>query len=104
MAKIRPKGIEGSKWQIPILKNISKGGCCFIGGNAYKAGQFLEMEIQFPTLEDPMRFVVMVVRNEVLEKSNPPLNKTGVKFVKMDDMKIDRFSEAIEFFLKKEKG
>jgi hypothetical protein len=100
-ARVKPKDSSDAKWQVPILKNISESGCFFIGGVVHEIGEILEIEIQFPTLSEPMRFLGEVVRSETDDKLQPPVHRIGVHFKEMDESKRHKFAETIDFFLKK---
>jgi len=91
----------GDVWEVGTIKNISEGGCYFGTGKEMKVGLPLEIQVQFPAIKEPMRFVGEVTRCESGDAQN--LFFVGIKFLEMDQQKKDEFLHVITFFLKKQK-
>lgn len=100
MGMCRVKG--NPNWDIPSIENVSKNGCFFHCSRLYRLGQIIELEIQFPTMNGPMRFEAEVKR--VAVNDNLPMQRygTGVRFLRWEAKKKDNFVQALDFFLKKQ--
>ena len=101
VTKFRPKGQEDAHWEVPILENISEGGCFFYSSSPHAVGDMLEIEIQFPMLQEPMKFIGEVKRYKTDVHASQTRYGIGVQFLEMDEEKKKKFVETINFFLKK---
>ncbi len=102
VVKYRPQQSKDSaNWEVAVIQNISKGGCYFFSRIPHKTGEILDIEIQFPNLLAPMKFLAEV--NRCAHSSDPSLPKygIGVYFTEMDESKRIIFEQTLEFFLKK---
>jgi len=101
--KFKPHTIEDLPvWETATIQNISTGGCSFFSSRSYKVGDILDIEIQFPLLREPMKFLGQVKRSEGEKDKKLSLYNIGVQFIEMDADKIGAFKQTVEFFLKKQ--
>ena len=100
--KFRQQKKPEANWEVSLIQNISKGGCYCFGRIPLELGEILDIEIQFPTLEDPMKFVGEVKRCERSRDKNLAIHGIGIQFTEMDEGKRDTFYQTLDFFLKKQ--
>lgn len=92
-----------ANWEVVIVQNISKTGCYFFSQTAYKAGEILDIEIQFPNLAVPMEFTGEVKRCVENSGRNLPKYGIGIYFTGVDEDKKNIFDQTLDFFLKKKR-
>jgi len=93
----RPQG-----WEVSVIRNISLGGCYFYSNIRYEIGQILDIEVQFPSLLEPMKFVGEVKRYEENLDASVHIYGVAIQFQGMDEKKKNTFIETVNFFLKKQ--
>ncbi|MDD5730255.1 MAG: PilZ domain-containing protein [Candidatus Omnitrophica bacterium] len=89
-------------WEVSVIQNISKCGCCFFGSVQFELGAVLDVEIKLPSMKEPMTFVGEVKRCDSNKDRNMNSFRIGVKFLEMDETKKDNFFSTVDFFLKKQ--
>lgn len=96
------KSESPDSWEVSTIKNISLGGCYFYSSVSYEIGEFLDIEVRFPAIIEPMKFIGEVKRCERSE--DPKVNKygIGIQFQGMDEEKKNSFIKTIGFFLQKQ--
>ena len=100
VAKYRPSQDESrQEWEVSCIQDISQGGCSFTSRFPFDIEGRLDIEIQFPALEGPMRFVGVVKRCD----KRASLYFIGVEFIEMDEVKKNIFFQTLDFFLKKKR-
>ena len=103
VARFRLKGDAEGRWEVPIVKNISEGGCYFYCSTFHEVNQTLEIEIQFPKIKKPMHFLGKVKRCDVEKGAGTSRYGVAVCFSQMEEAKKKNFVETINFFLKKQR-
>ncbi|MFH0828242.1 MAG: PilZ domain-containing protein, partial [Candidatus Omnitrophota bacterium] len=63
-------------WEVATIKDISLGGCYFYSNFPYEKGELLDLEVRFPAIIEPMKFIGEVKRCERSE--DPKVNKYGI--------------------------
>ncbi|MBN1794346.1 MAG: PilZ domain-containing protein [Candidatus Omnitrophica bacterium] len=102
-ARFRPQEDTVGAWEVPIIENISQGGCYFYSTKPYRIGQLLDIEIQFPALGKPVHFTGKIKRLATNEQMRVRRFGMGVSFISMDAQHKAGFVETLAFFLTKQK-
>ncbi|RKY32985.1 MAG: hypothetical protein DRP74_01455 [Candidatus Omnitrophota bacterium] len=88
---------------VSTIQNISETGCFFYSACHYKIGEKLDVEIRFPLIAEPAKFVAEVKRC-IEEDPKIPKYAIGILFIDVDQEKKDAFIKTLDFFLKKRSG
>ena len=102
-ARFRSQEDMGSDWEVPIIENISRGGCYFYSTKPDRIGQLLDIEIQFPALGKPVHFTGKIKRMATNDQMRVRRFGMGVSFTSMDAQHKAGFIDTLAFFLKKQK-
>ncbi len=76
--------------------NISASGVLFKSNGPIALDTILDLKINFPTLEEPVRTLAKVVRVRVA-KVKPKYFEVGVQFIDIAEQKTTLMDEAIKF-------
>lgn len=96
--KSRPQ----EKYELTQLKNIGKGGMCFVTSRKFEPGTQINIELHTPYLAETT-YLEGVVR-ESHEKAKDLLYETRLQFECLDPQAEFLLAKLIEFFLNGEKG
>ena len=103
IVKFRSEKPEGlSQLQVSTIQNISEGGCSFFSAVQYQLEEKLHLEIQFPSIREPMKFQGIVKRCEYLAGKKISPYFIGIQFTGMDETKKNGFIQTLSFFLNKQ--
>jgi len=91
-----------SDLQVSTIQNISRGGCSFFSNASYNLEERLHIEIKFPSLREPMKFLGIVKRCEFNKEHKISPYYIGVQFTEMDEAKKNIFFQTLDFFLGKQ--
>lgn len=101
MIRYRLRDQVSAVWNVSTVKNISLGGCCFFSDTAYKPGDILDIEVQFPMIMEAMKFIGEVKRcdERIEHKSSYGI---GIQFKDMDATKQNQFLDTLGFFMNRQ--
>ncbi len=103
IVKFRSEKLESlSELQVSTIQNISEGGCSFFSATQYHLEERLHLEIQFPAIREPMKFLGIVKRCEHVEGKKISPYFIGIQFTEMDETKKSSFIQTLSFFLNKQ--
>lgn len=93
---------KDSEWEVSAIKNISKGGCFCFSQIVFQEGEVLDIEIQFPTLKEPIKFQGEVKRCAPVKDSSLMVFALALRFTQIDIEAKNIFNQTMDFFLKKQ--
>lgn len=96
--KARPQ----TKFELTQLKNIGKGGMCFVTSQKFEPGTKMELELKTPYLAEATYLEGRVLESH--EKVEGMLYETRLQFEFLDPKGEFLLAKLIEFFVKGEKG
>jgi len=91
-----------ANWEATVNKALNKEGCYFFSDSAYRIGDKLDIEIIFPSLQSPMKFLGEIKHCSEASYQSSPVFAIGVYFLEYEENKKSAFEQTIDFFLKKQ--
>ncbi len=90
------------KFELTQLKNISKGGACFVTSQRFEPGTKIGLELKTPYLAEATYLEGIVLESH--EKVKDMLYQTRLKFEFLDPKGEFLLSKLIEFFVNEDKS
>ncbi|MDD4900180.1 MAG: PilZ domain-containing protein, partial [Candidatus Omnitrophica bacterium] len=88
------------EYTLSAVLNISASGILFRTEESLPVDTILDLKINFPSLEEPIRTLAKVVRAKEI-KAKPSYFEIGARFIGIDEQKTALMDEAIKFVNKK---
>ncbi len=98
IVKVKTQGSQIAKWDMPVLIDISEGGCHFYGSQAYELGTLLDMQIQIPKSSVPIPFIAKVKRVRSDKMFNIIRYEISVSMSTSEHDMKKKFIESLNFF------
>ncbi|MFA6217589.1 MAG: PilZ domain-containing protein [Candidatus Omnitrophota bacterium] len=96
---------HAANWETSVIKNISQGGCCFATSVSYLIGQVLELEVQLPSMNVPIKFLGEVRRCQYMEVVRDiTAYMVAVRFQEIDPAQKKILVDTVDFFVQKQKN
>ncbi len=94
---------QAANWSTSVIKNISQGGCCFPTGVPFVIGQVLELEVQLPALNAPIKFSGEVKRCQYTEAVHGiTAYMVALRFQEIDPGQKKILIDTVDFFVRKQ--
>jgi len=97
--RVKERDAQDPLWELPMMRNISVGGCYFHSTVNYQEGQCLEIEIQLPVLREPLRCTGLVRRIEPRREGMMDYVGVGLEFMDMQEDVKQKLKEVVDFTL-----
>jgi len=92
--------VKEGAYVVSAVLNISASGLLFRTEESLAMDAILDLKINFPNLEEPIRTLAKVVRVKEV-KARPRYFEIGAKFIGIDEQKTALMDKAIQFVNKK---